>query len=185
MTEEKISVNEDLTSCEINAKDEDGNTKLYYATLLERRDEVKILLEMKADPLIRCSDLSTSLHSACVNGDLSMLKLLTENLKNFDYDVIVNNSNNSLFHSVCYGIKNGNYKGFEIVDWLLKQDANPFIENNRKQTARDILSNFDWYFAEKYDDILEENGCYEESSDDQKDSRNQDSGRKAEDKVTL
>ena len=47
---------------------------------------------------------------------------------------ILNNNKSSLLHSAAIGIRDGNVKGWTVLEWLIKEkEMNPFLENDRQQ----------------------------------------------------
>ena len=146
-----------ITEENVNEKDERDNTVLYYAVMFNQLETARLLLNLKADPLIKCRNGLTALHSAAENGNEKILKLLTKDFDDgFDFDTIVNNNQSSLIHSAAYGIIQGNHNCWNVIRWLINRDANPFLENDLKRTPRNILSEY----TDLYDDILESLGCY-------------------------
>lgn len=150
-----------LTKDNVDLTDERGNCMLFYAAMFNRPGAVELLIHSLANPLASNPNGMTPFHVAAENGHVELLEQLSLPLgKDFDFDTVVNDHRSCLFHSAVYGIREGNAMCFEVVRWLIHRHANPFMENTNRQTPRDILNNYDWSFAEKYDDILEELGCY-------------------------
>jgi hypothetical protein len=144
----------------VNIQDEYNSTPLYKAVLYNHIELAKVLLDHYANPNMPCRAGLTALHIAAENGNKEILELLVQKNGNIDS---VNVDGSSIMHSAAIGIKDGK-DNWGIIEWLVNQGANPFIENDRHQNPRDILNKHDWSYAEKYDDLLEMLGCYTETS---------------------
>ena len=141
----------------VNDKDKYGDTPLVTATRYGLLDTINNLLILNADPTIKCSDGKTSLHYASFGGNLNILKILIKHFIIQDINDIKTNDLETLMHSAAYGIKHGNNGCWEIFEYLISEnDMNPFTENNKKKTPRDILTEY----VDQYDDLLEKLGCY-------------------------
>jgi ankyrin repeat protein len=102
---------------------------------------------------------------ATENGNKDILDLLVSKINSVNIAIDPLYKNSLIYHAV-FGVIDGNKSCWKIIEWLLEaKDINPFIENDKGQTPRDILENFDWSYAEAYDDILETLGYYSDGSD--------------------
>jgi len=138
----------------VNVTNEFKLTPLYNAVLKDQAKPVEILLKNGADPAILCRSGLTGLHIASENGNVEILGMLARRLHESNASInLVNDNKSSLIHSTVIGIKAGNNKCWATLEFLLKsKEVDPFLENDRRQTPRDILENFDYPFAEKFDD---------------------------------
>lgn len=145
--------------CNVDVEDEYGDTYLYEAVAHDNVNLVMDLLEKNANPAYKCHNGLTPLHIACEYGNEEISKLLVNKLTTQDLNQILNNNKSSLLHSAAIGIRDKNVKCWKVLEWLIKEkEMNPFLENDRQQTARDILACK--HVLDIYDDLLESIGCY-------------------------
>ena len=146
----------------VDSTDEYGDTLLYEAVYYNNIDIIKLLLERGANPLFKCRAGNTPLHLAVEYANKKVLDELISNISlEYDLNQVLNNYKSSLIHSAAWGIREGRNNGWDIIEWLIKdKNMDPFLENDRNKTARDILDILDGSYAAKYDKLLQSLGCY-------------------------
>jgi ankyrin repeat protein len=103
----------------INFRDAQGGTALFYAVNNGHQEVVKTLLYYGINPNIGNSENYTPLMAACANGDLDMAQLLLY-IKRTNINLTDVNHLTALSYAAFYG-------HFYIVDMLLFYDAKPNI----------------------------------------------------------
>ena len=144
----------------VDSNDSD-NPPLQLAVLYNHNEIVKLLLSYNADPNAFDYSGLTALHLSAEKGNIETLELLLE--KNGKVDILNNKTGNSLIHSAAIGITCGNNNCWDLIQYLLKnyrEQLDPFCVNNAGKQPGDILDNYDWSFAEKYEDLLENLGYF-------------------------
>jgi tetratricopeptide (TPR) repeat protein len=139
-----------------NCKDSSDISPLQLAVSYGQTEIVEILLNHGANPNMVGRSGLTALHIAAENGNVNILKLLVDKQGNVHCE---NDYKSSVMHSAVIGIIGGK-DTWDVITWLLEHNVDPFVANYRQQTPRDILENYDWSYAEKYDDMLELLGYY-------------------------
>jgi ankyrin repeat protein len=134
---------------------------LHSAVIKNHYEIAKLLLSHKANANSFCDNGLTPLHIAAEYGNIDMLKLLIKG--GGKVNILSKNTEISLLHSCAIGIKHGNMKCYDTIEWLLinyEDILDPFLKCGYGDEPRDILDKYDWSFAELYDDILEKLGYY-------------------------
>ncbi len=161
-----------------------GQTNLHLAIDHGCINDIKLLLELKADPLIKDSFSHTSLFKASMRGKDQVLRLLVDEVTRrveymeqdiavtLDLNTILTSNKDSLIHGAILGINfhheinshdeinshNEINSYWSIIEYLIDQkEMNPFLENDLHFAARDILNDV---YVDQYDDLLEKLGCY-------------------------
>ena len=130
-------------------------------------DEIKYLLELKADPLIHPSKGTISdspLFRACHMGKIESMSQMIKFMEKekdqvFDPNTCLTSNKDSLIHLAILGINQGKDGCQRVIEWLIREkDMNPFLENDFHLTPRDLIT--DDLNVDLYDDLLEKLGCY-------------------------
>lgn len=152
---------------EIDCQDYNLFFPLQLSVLYGNREVVQYLLERGADSNIKGLNGLTVLHIASENGSLDILNMLLKFGQKLD---VVTDNKDTLLHSAVQGFVSGNTECWRVIEWLLaeskKNDFNPdpFMQNAREKTPRDILEDYDCSYAYKYEDILGGYGYYDEDT---------------------
>ena len=135
------------TATEINARNHNGRTALFYAAITGNQLVVELLLAANADLTIqdvngkKAIDYAkkteiiqslllpggkTALMLACQDNDLKKINQLL--LANIDVDVKDDKGRTALFYAAAFGNK-------QAIELLLTANANPLIEDHQKKSA--------------------------------------------------
>jgi ankyrin repeat protein len=118
---------------DINMKDKDGRTLLFYAILTHNYDIVELLISHNCDLNIRDNLGWTPLHYAVQEDLLEITKLLLD--KKADINIVDNYGNTPISRAVF----NSRGRG-EIILLLRAYNANPNIKNNSGVSAIDLAN---------------------------------------------
>ena len=141
----------ELQHCDINFRDELGNSALHHAALGGKLDIVKYLIEEKGcDPECRTKKGKTPLYHACLTGKLGVVKYLIEERK-VDSSC-KDKDGNSLLHAAA------EHTTPNVVDYLITQQ-HCYIQqrNNNGFTPLHIAAGEGSLETVKY--LIDEGGC--------------------------
>jgi len=147
-----------LSGKKANRKDSHGTTLLYIAAKKDYLEELKILLEVKANPNIACQNRLTPLHLVAAHGNLKEVKLLIDAkadfnpankygetplyfaLKNKHFPVVaaLPNVGADLTKLLTIAARFGHHAN--VAQWLLENKANPKLADNHGLTPLHIAS---------------------------------------------
>jgi ankyrin repeat protein len=116
----------------LDAVDIDNKTALYLACTINQFDNVKILINVGANPNIQCKDGSTALMRAIQKSYVDIVNLL------LSYDNIQVNLQNELGETaLMYAVER---KSLTIIKKLMEYGTDPDIKNESGKTAYDYAN---------------------------------------------
>lgn len=154
------------------SEDNFGNTLLHFAVSHKDKGAQELvakLLEINSDPNAHGTADLTPLHVASATGNTDILAMLINCKGNIN---IRNHDQATLLHSACQGIVEGT-DCWDTIKLLLEEGKNqlegtsefegyPF-NNGWGKEPREILDEFDWTYAERFDDMLSEYDYYSDN----------------------
>ena len=117
----------------ILTRNSNGDTLLKIASLKDRYDAVKLLIELGANVNAVNSSGRTALHSACHAGNLESAKLL------LDTNSIINIKDND-GSTPLLDLVEWSWGSFELFKLLIVKGADIHVKNSKGETALDIVN---------------------------------------------
>jgi len=121
---------------DVNAKDSDGWTPLYWAISEEKVDNAKILIEVGADVNSKSIDGNSPLREAIFQGNVKLVSLLIKHGADVNSQ---DNNGNTLLHNIISDIVVDIYMPKDILNMLIKAGANLQSKNFKNETPLEFL----------------------------------------------
>lgn len=115
----------------VNKRDENGYSPLYYACKEGMRDIVKILLENGADASLASNISVTPLHGAVQGGNIQIIQML------LNAGADINAADEAGRNVLMYGIQSGKVAS---VRYLIQLGADTSMTDNENRTAKDYAN---------------------------------------------